>query len=438
MLMMISRIARIQVLSFLVAAMVGVVFVALNYLGLGDRLLGKDYVVHVDLAAAGGLYPNAPVTYRGAPVGQVESITLHAQQVRADLRLPRDVAIPANLHAVVAERSAVGEQYLDLRPDTDTGPYLHDGDVIPASRTGTPLPVETLLANLDNLVHSVDPSKLAIVIDELGTAFETDEFALRQILDSTSALLADARLYLPQTLDLIQDSRTVLSTQDASASAIRQWADGLARLSAALRGADPDLRRLLTAAPPAVTQLTGLLRDLDPTIGALLGNLVTVNGIAVRRLPGIEQILVAYPIVVAGGFTVVPGDGTAHFGLVVNQAGAPCQYTQTGQSGCTPTERANGSGARSAATAPRPGGADPTPAPLGGPAPTGGGSTAGGSAAGGGGAAPSGTSVASYDPGTGLVVGPDGLPLEFGGTGGQYQLAGDQSWKQLLLSGLAP
>jgi len=53
--MMISRIARIQVLSFLVAAMVGVVYVALNYLGVADRLLGKDYVVHVELATAGSI-----------------------------------------------------------------------------------------------------------------------------------------------------------------------------------------------------------------------------------------------------------------------------------------------------------------------------------------------------------------------------------------------
>jgi phospholipid/cholesterol/gamma-HCH transport system substrate-binding protein len=39
---------------------------------------------------------------------------------------------------------------------------------------------------------------------------------------------------------------------------------------------------------------------------------------------------------------------------------------------------------------------------------------------------------------TGLVIGPDGLPLQFGGTGGQAATAGGQSWKLLLLNGLAP
>ena len=70
---------------------------------------------------------------------------------------------------MVAVRSAVVEaQYVDLRPSADTGPYLRDGDVIPASHTGTPLPVETLLSNLDGLVRSVDGQDLTTLIDELG------------------------------------------------------------------------------------------------------------------------------------------------------------------------------------------------------------------------------------------------------------------------------
>src|SRR5262249_37059227 len=177
---------------------------------------------------------------------------------------------------------------------------------------------------------------------------------------------------------------------------------------------------------PAATQLIGLLRDLDPTVGTLLGNLITVNGIAARRLPGVEQILVAYPIVVAGGFTVAPGDGTAHFGLVVSASNAPCQYRQTGKSNCTAAERASGSGVRGSASAPGPTGSNPKPAPLGGPAALGSPDNTGESA----------STVAGFDPATGLVTGPDSLPLQFGSTGGQFQLAGAQSWKELLLSGL--
>jgi phospholipid/cholesterol/gamma-HCH transport system substrate-binding protein len=288
--------------------------------------------------------------------------------------------------------------------------------------------VETLLANLDALVRSVDIRDLTVLIDELGTAFAANGTALRQILDSSDSLLQSAVRNLPATLNLIHDGRTVLETQAASADAIRRWAAGLAKLTQALRGADPDLRRLLVAGPPAATQLIGLLRDLDPTIGTLLGNLVTVNGIATRRLPGIEQILVEYPLVVAGGFTVAPGDGTAHFGLVVNANDPPpCQYRQSGQQGCHAVRGAN--------AAPGSPAGGPSPAPLGGPAQSGPTQSSPAQQSGPPGSA---ATVAGFDPATGLVTGPDGLPLEFGGTGGQYQLAGDQSWKQLLLAGLQP
>jgi phospholipid/cholesterol/gamma-HCH transport system substrate-binding protein len=421
----ITRTARIQILAFILVSVLGIGYVGIRYVGLGDRLLGGAYLVHADFAEAGGIFPNAAVTYRGVPVGRVAAVTLHGGGARVDLRLQHGTKIPTDLRAVVAERSAVGEQYVDLRPDTDSGPYLRDGAVIPRARTGLPLPPEALLANLDALVRSVDSNDLTTVIDELGTAFEGNETALRSLLDDTGALLDDANRYLPQTLDLIRDGDTVLTTQAASADAIRRWAAALAQLTATVRSSDPDLRKLLANGPPAANQLVGLLHDLDPSIGTLLGNLITVNGIASRRIAGIEQALVVYPLVVAGGFTVVPGDGTAHFGLVVNlDDPPPCNYVQTGQPHrCTGGELANGSGVRSNANAPRPGGGDPRPAPApGAPSPS----------------PASGPTVAGYDPTTGVVNGPDGLPLQFGGTGGQYQLAGDQSWKQLLLAGVTP
>ncbi|MEU5790475.1 MCE family protein [Micromonospora purpureochromogenes] len=413
---MIGRTAKLQVLAFVLVSVLGVGYVGVKYVGLGDRLFGGSYLVHLDLARAGGIFPNAPVTYRGVPIGRVTAVALRGDGVRADLRLRRDVRVPDDLRAVVAQRSAVGEQYVDLRPERDTGPYLAGGSVIPASRTGVPLPPETLLTNLDALVRSLDPDDLTVLITELGTAFEGNEQALARILDAGDLLLAEASARLPETLALIDDGRTVLTTQAESAEALRRWAAGLAQLAATVRAADPDLRRLLAAGPPAGRELVALLRGLEPAVGTLLGNLVTVNGIAARRLPGIEHLLVVYPIAVAGGFTVTPGDGTAHLGLVVNPGDPPSCVYRGGGTRCSAAERAAGASVRGAANAPRPGGREPAPAPgASGPAET-----------------------TGYDPATGLVLGSDGRPLQFGGTGGQSRMAGDQSWKQLLLAGVTP
>jgi phospholipid/cholesterol/gamma-HCH transport system substrate-binding protein len=416
---MITRSVKIKVLIFIVVSLLGTGYVAVRYVGLGENLFGRGYTVYVDLADGGGIFANAPVTYRGVPVGRVVRVALHGGGARVRVHLDDGIRIPSELHAVVTQRSAVGEQYLDLRPDRDGAPYLRAGAVLPRDRTGAPLPPETLLANLDALVRSVNPDDLAVVIDELGAAFEGSEDSLRRILDASNLLLTDATTHLPETVTLIRDGNTVLATQVASADMIRRWAKGLAELTATLKSSDPDVRKVLANGAPAAAELTALLDGLEPTIGTLLGNLITVNGVAARRVAGIEQILVVLPMAVAGGFTVAPGDGTVHFGLVLNvNDPPPCTYAGTPQ--CSAADQARGSSVRGANKAPRPGGgAAPPP----------------------GGSDPStvdepAPNVAGYDPATGLVLGPDGRPLQFGGTGGQYALAGDQSWKQLLLAGL--
>jgi len=418
---------RLKLAVFAVVTVLGIAFVAVRYMHVADG----GYTVYADLPASGGLFANASVSYRGVPIGRIAAVSLHGNGVRVSLRIDRGVRVPSDLTAVVAHRSAVGEQYLDLRPTVDSGPYLAEGSVIPASRTSLPLPVETLLSHLDALVGSVDPAELRTLLDALGTAFEGNETALRTLLDANDLLLTDALRALPETVSLIRDGATVLQTQIDSASQIRRFAAALAQLSAAVRASDKDLRTLLANGPKAAAELLALLRGLDPSIGPLLGNLITVNGIAVRRLDGIEQILVEYPLVVAGGFTVAPGDGTAHLGLVANvNDPPPCNYTATGQAyQCTGGERARGSGVRSSSNAPRGGGA-PRPAPVGGATTGSAGSTATGAL---GSSAP----VAGFDPVTGLVIGPDGQPVQMGGTGGQAATAGEQSWKLLLLAGLS-
>ena len=116
----------------------------------------SGYVVTADFPESGGIFENAEVTYRGVAVGRVDRLRLADDGVHVDLRLERRVTVPRDTDAVVENRSAVGEQYVDLQPRHQGGPFLADGDRIASDRTRTPLHVETLLLNLDRLVNSVD------------------------------------------------------------------------------------------------------------------------------------------------------------------------------------------------------------------------------------------------------------------------------------------
>ena len=77
-------------------------------------------------------------------------------------------------------------------------------------------------------------------------------------------------------------------------------------------------------------QLRSFLEENKVDLGQLINNLVTTGEVTGRHLDGTELILVVYPYVVAGGYTVVAKDsGTgpydAHFGLILQQNPLVCE-----------------------------------------------------------------------------------------------------------------
>ena len=272
----------------------------------------------------GGIFENAEVTYRGVAVGRVDRLRLARDGVHVDLSIDDGVEVPADTLAVVENRSAVGEQYVDLQPRSQGGPFLADGDRIRSEDNRTPLPTEVLLLNLDRLVRSVDKRDLVVVIDELGEAFAGTGRDLQRLLDSGDALTRSAVEALPETIRLIEDGQTVLATQRESGSAIKSFSRDLADLSQTLRTSDGDLRKLLDNGIVASREMETLIRTNRASISALLANLITSGQVTVARLDGLEQVLVTYPDNVAGGYTVVPGDSTSHFGLVLNSDPPSC------------------------------------------------------------------------------------------------------------------
>lgn len=424
---MITRAVKAQLLAFATITAVGVSYVGATYTGLVDSVLGRGYTVRADFADSGGVFPGAEVTYRGVPVGRVGDLRLTGSGVSVALRIedgaPR---IPADTLAVVANRSAVGEQYVDLQPRRSDGPYLRDGSPIPRSRTRTPLPVTDLVLSLDRLVNSVGKEDLRTTVDELGKAFAGTGPHLSRLVDSGNALVESASGSLPETVSLIEDSRTVLKTQADQGSAIKSFSRDLAALTEQLKSSDGDLRRLIDNAAPAAEQIDSLLKSTRPHLPVLLANLISGGQVTLARLPGVEQALVTLPVTVAGSHTVVPGDGTTHFGLVVNVDDPPA---------CT-----QGYGTRHrdpADTSRRPANTDARcTAPRGGKTSVRGAQNAPGARAGSGGADRA-VHVAPYDPETGTAAGPDGTPVEIGSTGGERTVFGKDSWQWLLVGPMA-
>ena len=322
---MIRRSVKVQLLAFLLITLFTVSLLSARYVGLYDRVVGGQYLVSADFADSGGIFVGSEVSYRGVQVGRVEKLRLSKDGVLVDARIRRGVQIPKDTVVVVENRSAVGEQYLDFQPRSDGGRVLADGDTIARKDTRTPVRVDNLLLHLDKTVTSVDRDDLKVVVDELGESFADGGTDLQRLLDNGDALTRAATESLPETVKLIEDGRIVLDTQRDTAGQIKTFATNFANLSETLKGSDGDLRLVLDRGAVASRELDGLIRENQSSLAALLANLITIGHVTTARTDGIEQLLVTYPDVIAGGYTVVPGDGTAHFGLVLSQDPKVCK-----------------------------------------------------------------------------------------------------------------
>src|SRR6201993_4019854 len=132
---MLTRFVRIQLGIFAIVGIIGIIAMALFYIQLPTLLGIGRMTVTVELPATGGLYRFSNVTYRGVQIGKVTSVALTPTGAKAVLSLKSSPKVPADLQAEVLSVSAVGEQYVDLRPRTDSPPYLHNGSGIAMRNT---------------------------------------------------------------------------------------------------------------------------------------------------------------------------------------------------------------------------------------------------------------------------------------------------------------
>lgn len=296
---MLTRLVRTQLILFAVASVIGMTVMVVTYLQAPTLLGIGRMTVTVQLPGTGGLYRFSNVTYRGVQIGTVTDVRPTRDGAEATLSLATSPKIPADLHAAVLSVSAVGEQYVDLQPRDDAGPYLRDGSVIPATDTSIPQAVGPMLDQVSALIGSIPKDKISPLLDETFTAFNGTGPDVGSLLDSSSRLIGDANAHADQARALIDDSAPLLDGQAESVDAIRTWARSLAGITGQVAANDPQVRTLLSTGPGAADEASRLFDQVKPTLPILLANLTSLGQVGVTYKPALEQLLVLLPPVVA-------------------------------------------------------------------------------------------------------------------------------------------
>ena len=327
---MISRLTKVQLIIFAIVTLLGGAFVGGRYAKIDRLVVDRSFPVVAEFSDSGGIFEGAQVTYRGIAVGRVGKLTFSGDDIKVRLDIENSAPkIPSDVEAVVANKSAVGEQFVDLRPRATSAPYLNGNSVIPVENTQIPLSTTALLVDFNNLVKSVDNNNLKIMVNELGAAFEGTGQDLTQIVETSTQFIDTATENLDVTRALIRDSKTVLQTQIDKQGQLQSFASDLALFSDTLADSDPDLRRLLDEGAVSAKVLRQVIAENSKDLTGLFNNLVTVNRPVYKYIDGVRMLFVLYPYTVDFAFTTTNKGPDGHydvqFGLVTQSEPPPCK-----------------------------------------------------------------------------------------------------------------
>ncbi|MFD4369424.1 MlaD family protein [Rhodococcus sp. NPDC058521] len=313
--MILSKLARVQLALFTVMAVVATWVMLFSYMQVQTQLNIGRISVTLSTSGAGGLYEFANVTYRGVVVGKVTDVSLTDDGVQATLSIDDDQRIPADLQASIRSMSAMGEQYVELRPRTDAAPYLGDGSVIDSRDVDLPAPVAPMLEKLNALVTSIPKDQLFSLVDELNRSLGGNGDDLQSLLDSSSTLATGLRDVGTDSRTMLEGAKPLVDSQVETVDAIRMWTRNLEGFTDQVVTNTPEIKTLLASGPDFADEVTALLDSVKLTLPVLLANVTTVGQLAVTYNPGLEQVLVLLPPAISMIQAVQPNRNGTQWGL---------------------------------------------------------------------------------------------------------------------------
>jgi virulence factor Mce-like protein len=270
--------------------------IAIAYLVIGAlrvNPLSSSYRVTIQLPDSGGLLENLDVAVRGVRVGRIDSLTITPGGVNALATIGTDVKIPASSAVRVSGLSAAGEQYIDFRPTSESGPYLRDGSVIGVHQATTPIPLNQLLADANGVLAQTDPKKLELIKRELSLSNQGPQ-KLADIVDGGVFLLSTLDSVLPQTVSALKTSRIVLGTLTDVNPGLAATSQNVSRVLAGINAMDGGYRKLVARAPQMLSSVDHLFDDNSDTMVRLLANLATTSQLLYVRVPALNALFPDY------------------------------------------------------------------------------------------------------------------------------------------------
>jgi virulence factor Mce-like protein len=251
-----------------------------------------------------GLYVGNPITHLGYPIGKVATITPGTQAVRVDFTIDGGRAIPQDVKAVTRSTSILADRSLELVGDYDAGTLLSPGSCIPLDRSLTPKSLSEVIGSSTDFINSINPEgseNVGQIVSGVDQALRDQGLNANRLLTTTSSVLdspdqaigdlGSITTNLTQLTGMLVDIEPTLKGvfDDATLSVAAEARDSMKGASDAFEGIQP------------IVDMAGSIeKELGPQVQQLLDAVSVVIRKASPRAPYYASLLNVAPRVING------------------------------------------------------------------------------------------------------------------------------------------
>ncbi len=268
----------------------------------------------LDINEISNLVIGSNVLVRGIPVGKVTAIESSVSTATIHFYVDGKHQVPVDSQVRLENLSALGEAYLEIDPQSTSGPILKDGQHIEAKMVKQPTSISVLATSIVRVLNQLDPDQLHRVIDEADTALPDPNTFLPNLSRASLLLNNTVKDLNGQGSELLDNVQTLLRNAE--------WVGPtLAKAAPDIRDLGFVLKKLWNDALPIC------IRDSCPANAFLIGKLITrIQKLLDDRGPDIriltEPLLANVKAIAASINTIDSGEFLGHMLDAVPESGS--------------------------------------------------------------------------------------------------------------------
>ncbi|MEU0538355.1 MCE family protein [Nocardia sp. NPDC005978] len=269
------------------------------FTSLPGRFLGDRIRISADFENTAGLYAGNEVAILGLPVGTIDAITPRGPYVEVRMSLDRGVEVPADALAALVSPQLITNRHVELTPAyTGDGPLLADGAHIPVERTRTPVDLDRILRNFEQLGQSLrgSPTDGPMASRTLFPMLDGNGDKIRRTLDSLSAALEVTLANKDQistTIVKLNEITQIVADNDRT---VRDFSASLTELMTLLRDQAPGLQAVLSQLDEFITNTSTVVAENREPLIAALNRLTSVTGQMRENASGLTELVDIAPL----------------------------------------------------------------------------------------------------------------------------------------------